>query len=288
MDGRKLFGELVLPSSNAAEWSFVETVLGAPLRDVADLDAVLSQFAPTQSPCTFFATVPGSAEAGEFDFAAFFRTGLPLMVRVALEMPLLFQNVQVPIFKMRSSWAGPRTLGRQSFSLTRRQCACLLAHSFFGSLKRPPSEQPNDFRFTVKDPFMGTAASPNSATTFLNYWNVLGTTGIQDDVLAFERLGYLKGPSPWQWEQNGKPLCRVELVDGSIDDCAAEVHVEFANAFIGGGVMTGDAAQEETLFLVKPELMVAHSHTHDTTPHQTTPRTTRTHLHTHDRTRTPR
>merc|ERR1711991_491094 len=44
---------------------------------------------------------------------------------------------------------------------------------------------------------------------------------------------------------------------GNIDDSEAELHVEFANAFVGGGVMTGDAAMEETLFLVKPELMVA-------------------------------
>ena len=50
----------------------------------------------------------------------------------------------------------------------------------------------------------------------------------------------------------------MDLVDGNIDDCtAADLHVEFANAFVGGGVMTGDAAMEETLFLVKPELMVA-------------------------------
>ena len=62
---------------------------------------------------------------------------------------------------------------------------------------------------------------------------------------------------PWQWEGNEKPLCKVEIVDGNIDDCAADVHAEFANAFVGGGVMTGDAAMEETLFLVKPELMVA-------------------------------
>jgi hypothetical protein len=87
--------------------------------------------------------------------------------------------------------------------------------------------------------------------------NVPGKTGISDDLLTFERLGYRKGPAPWQWDQNCKPLCKVAIVDGSIDDCLADVHVEFANAFVGGGVMTGDAAQEETLFLVKPELMVS-------------------------------
>ena len=71
-------------------------------------------------------------------------------------------------------------------------------------------------------------------------------------VLTFERRGFRKrrpGP-PWaDWAASTRPLCRVKLVDGSIDDCRrADVHAEFANAFVGGGVMTGDAAQEETLF----------------------------------------
>lgn len=50
----------------------------------------------------------------------------------------------------------------------------------------------------------------------------------------------------------------MEIVTGSIEDCSqADMHAEFANAFIGGGVMTGDFAMEEILFLVKPELLIA-------------------------------
>ena len=48
------------------------------------------------------------------------------------------------------------------------ECACLLAHSVLGSLKRPKDVQPNDFRFLAVELFVGTARSPNSATTLLN------------------------------------------------------------------------------------------------------------------------
>ena len=34
-----------------------------------------------------------------------------------------------------------KVFNKESFSLTRRQCACLLAHSFLGSLKRPDAVQ---------------------------------------------------------------------------------------------------------------------------------------------------
>jgi poly(ADP-ribose) glycohydrolase len=124
-------------------------------------------------------------------------------------------------------------------------------------LKKPANVQPNDWRFTAVDLFVGTAVSPNSGLTFLNYFNVLAKNDIPDEMVTFERQGYKKGPSPWTWENNDKPLCAVSLVTGNIDESPADLHVEFANAFVGGGVMTGDAAMEETLFLVKPELMVA-------------------------------
>ena len=252
--------KLLLPSAARVEWSFIEQVLSCPIDDGAALDAALTKFGSLDEEprqCTFFTEIPGSEAAGKFDFDAFFASGLPLMVEVALAMPALFDGQEVPIFKTYSSWTEPQTLGTTSFTLNRRQCACLLAHSFFGSLKRPEGVQPNDFRFTAFDLFVGTTRSPNSATTFLNYFTMLAKHGIPNGVVTFERQGYRKGPSPWQWEANQKPLCRVSIADGSLEDSPADVHAEFANAFIGGGVMTGDFAMEEILFLVKPELMVA-------------------------------
>lgn len=251
---------LVLPSEDQATWAHVEEVLRTPVEKLADLDTLQARFAALDREprrCSFFADIPGSEEAGDFDFEAFFATGVPLILAVALEMPALFAGVQVPIFKTYSSWGERREFVKKSVSLTRRQCACLLAHSFFGSLKRPQDVQPNDFRFTAVDLFIGTARSPNSATTFLNYFTMLGKHGIPDGVVTFERQGYRKGPSPWEWVPSEKLLCPVGIQDGALEDSPADLHAEFANAYIGGGVMTGDFAMEEILFLVKPELMVA-------------------------------
>mmetsp|Transcript_63188 Transcript_63188/g.131419 ORF Transcript_63188/g.131419 Transcript_63188/m.131419 type:complete len:485 (-) Transcript_63188:76-1530(-) len=251
---------LVLPSDSPTEWAYVEEVLRGPMKKLADLDTMLTKISaidPVPKVSTFFEMVPGSVDAGKFDFETFFAKGVPLMIEVALEMPELFADMHVPIFKTYSSWTDLQSFGEKSVTLSRRQCACLLSHSFFGSLKRPKDVEPNNFRFTAVDLFMGTAVSPNSATTFLNYFTVLGKHGIPDGSVTFQRRGYRKGPSPWQWKNNEKPLCQVVMSDGSLEDCMADVHVEFANAFIGGGVMTGDFAMEEILFLVKPELMVA-------------------------------
>jgi hypothetical protein len=251
---------LTLPSDNPEYWEMVCATLGPTIEKLSDLDQILTKFASLDREprvCTFFHKIPGSSEGGEFDFDTFFKHGVPLLVQVALEMPKLFEGVVLPIYKMRSTWKEPKALTSLRFTLSRRQCACLLAHSFFGSLKRPSHVQPNDFRFTAVDLFMGTAVSPISAVTFLNYFAVVGKRGFPSGDVTFERIGYPKGAAPWTWDGSEKALSRVELVCGSIDDCDAEMHAEFANAFVGGGVMTGDVAMEEILFLVKPELMVA-------------------------------
>ena len=264
--------ELVLPSSVEAQWGVVEREL-TPLIDGSagahELDAALSALAaakrdpdaPRVPECAFFKTIPGSSEdPGTFDWVRFFARGLPFMARVALDMPRLFADTALPVWKMRSSWemaSGAGELGTQTLTLSRTQCACLLAHSFFGSLRRPASVQPNDFRFTAVDLFVGTAASPNSAMTFLNYFSV-ASGGMPGGDVTYERVGYRRGgAAPWSWTKSTRPLCKAKLVDGTINECRADVHSEFANAYVGGGVLSGDAAMEETLFLVKPELMVA-------------------------------
>ena len=207
----------------------MEEVLAKPIKHLHDLDAIITKFsALDRDPhvCTFFKTTPGSEEAGKFDWDVFLAKGVPLIVEVALDMPKLFAGTRVPIFQMRSSWSKPKELHKEIFSLNRRQCACLLAHSFLGSLKRPAAVQPNDFRFTAVDLFNGTAASPNSAVTFLNYFSMLGKHGIPKGVVTFERLGYRAGRAPWLYKGSEKPLCKVAIVDGNIDDCVADLHAE--------------------------------------------------------------
>ena len=230
---------------------------------------MLAAFASTEREprrCSFFAEVPGSGEAGCFDFDAFFELGLPVLWRVALEMPALFDpDAPLPIFRTYSAAAlaaAPGELGRGSVTLSRPQCACLLAHSFLGSLRRPEAVLPNDWRFTVSDLFVGASRSPNSGAVFLNYWTVLGRAGFADGEVTFERRGFQRsragaGAPPWRLDACELPLCPVRMGDGNLEESAADVHAEFANAFVGGGVMTGDFAMEEILFLVKPELLVA-------------------------------
>ena len=175
----------------AARW---QKTCSSSTHQLTDLDKILTAFAahnPSRESqtCTFFSTIPGSPAAGTFDFVRFARFGVPFLVKVALEMPTLFAKTSLPISAMRSSWPPEQSvLGKFAVALTRKQCACLLAHSFLGSLRRPAVIQPNDFRFTVVDLFMGTAVSPNSATTFLNFFSVRGAPSEGGEAFEQEQV----------------------------------------------------------------------------------------------------
>jgi poly(ADP-ribose) glycohydrolase len=45
--------------------------------------------------------------------------------------------------------------------------------------------------------------------------------------------------------------------DGSIEKQENEAHVDFANCFIGGGVLTSGLVQEEIRFMIAPETLIS-------------------------------
>ena len=64
--------------------------------------------------------------------------------------------------------------------------------------------------------------------------------------------------TPPDWDNLTTKLSPVTVhVEGFIEDSPAILHADFANEFIGGGVLHGGCVQEEILFVVKPECLVS-------------------------------
>jgi Poly (ADP-ribose) glycohydrolase (PARG), Macro domain fold/Poly (ADP-ribose) glycohydrolase (PARG), helical domain len=66
------------------------------------------------------------------------------------------------------------------------------------------------------------------------------------------------------WERSTAPVIAVEPISEAIEiqtraqaGVPASTHADFANEFIGGGVLSGGNVQEEILFVIKPECLVS-------------------------------
>jgi poly(ADP-ribose) glycohydrolase len=73
-------------------------------------------------------------------------------------------------------------------------------------------------------------------------------------VLSIERVVV----APHDWLADRSPLQPFAVdASGAIEDADDHRQVDFANAFLGGGVLSGGCVQEEIRFAVAPELLVA-------------------------------
>jgi len=243
---------LHLPHENADEWARVRALLERPLTTLGALDALLSELSPAaqRQTCTFFAQLERAPHA-KFDHAAFLRHAVPFMQRVALDLPTLFAppHAVVPLLLKGRPDA--------TVTLSRRQVACLLAHSVFGSITADAVRvEKKKWAFRAAQLFF-LQANP-STFCVLNYFCSLATRGVPDGALTYTRLAFPRGCPPWSWDDNATPLCAIELLDsGSIYASPCASHVAFANKFVGGGCLENDFASEEMLFVTRPELIVA-------------------------------
>jgi hypothetical protein len=136
-----LIERLVLPHEDSERWSTIESSLRRKLSLISDLDSILTEFAVgiTDQKCSFFSTAPQDTGDSTFDFEQFWKHGVPFLQQIALEMPLLFpanddgSPFELPLL-LRQRPDDKSTLASKSVTLTRRQIACLLSHSFFGNL----------------------------------------------------------------------------------------------------------------------------------------------------------
>jgi poly(ADP-ribose) glycohydrolase len=91
----------------------------------------------------------------------------------------------------------------------------------------------------------------------INYFNRIKVEHLPGFMYIRRRV--LKAPpSSNDWRVNSSPLLsEVSFREGGIEEAIGALQVDFANKFLGGGVLHGGCVQEEIRFAVCPEAYVA-------------------------------
>ena len=96
--------------------------------------------------------------------------------------------------------------------------------------------------------------------SFLNYLTVIGKWLEEKNLILEEKVYFIREKKNFDVKNfyNIKTLCDLEIIEeGSLFDSEASFCVDFANKFIGGGVLRRGCVQEEILFAVEPEAIVS-------------------------------
>ncbi|EYB96491.1 hypothetical protein Y032_0150g2782 [Ancylostoma ceylanicum] len=141
-----------------------------------------------------------------------------------------------------------------SVTLSQEQCACLLAHAFYCTFRR---ERHNYNRINFAGIFHGSNPLSHVKLRFiLNYFSLV-LKRMPTGCVSFRREVVEKDALPnWEADETSVPLVAVAS-DGSIEDSYGCLQVDFANEYIGGGVLNSGAVQEEIRFLICPEMIVS-------------------------------
>lgn len=237
------------------KWSLIHYYLSQPMPDLASLEASLRHIHVFRKHdfTVLRKAVSGFAEADEF-----FVSALPMMTRLCLEMPQLFAVKGVPMLES----------SKDSFwTVTQREACCLLAAAFFclfpdrhgNALHRQDLPSINFSSLFERGGPTSWGADTTKAKAaklrcLLHYF-CRAARAMPNGKLTYHRRAV---DTDINWLEVTMPIVPVRVVkSGLIEDADGCLQVDFANEFVGGGVLGHGAVQEEIRFAICPELIVS-------------------------------
>ncbi|XP_052739687.1 poly(ADP-ribose) glycohydrolase [Bicyclus anynana] len=237
-------------------WDLIVESLSKPMHNSKDMmDAVLTYQAQFKGIWTFKALHKFFNEyLDESESKKFFEETLPEVAKIALTLPDLVKS-PIPMLKKGQN---------KSVSLTQWQLASLLANAFFCTFpERNNKRSESDYRTYPPANFnslydSGGPKVMEKLKCICHYFSRIckeQPTG----VVTFSRRHISAEDCP-DWSNCSLPISTVPLfVDAEtlIEDAEGCIQVDFANKFIGGGVLRRGAVQEEIRFVSNPELIAS-------------------------------
>lgn len=189
----------------------------------------------------------------------FFETLMPKMVQLALQLPVLVTG-SVPLLKRHTNG---------TISLSQLQIASLLANAFFCTFPRRNSTNPqseygrypyinfNRLFSAYKEEKWNKCESVMEKMKCIFHYFRRVTSKAPEGVVTIQRRYIPKSDCP-KWDEQVQKLLPLHTTSkGTIEaEGTGFLQVDFANRYVGGGVLGLGCVQEEIRFVICPELMV--------------------------------
>ena len=177
----------------------------------------------------------------------------PQLINLVKDIDKLFPDKGVPTLK-----TGKNAL----LKMSRKHVALIFLLSFLGVIEPKKSLNKNYFNVSLLLWYSTQGSHFHFGLCFLNYLTVIGRwlaekNPILNDIIIYKR----KNINSTNYLSNlpEEKLCEINLITKkeSLFNGNATYCIDFANKYIGGGVLNGGCVQEEILFAVEPEAIVS-------------------------------
>lgn len=244
-------------------WELIEKSLLRPIRNSSELQAAIlsynSKYEGQWNFCALHQLFEG--ELDEMEAEAFFEDLLPRIIRLALRLPELIQ-APIPLLKQGKC---------ETLSLSQEQISSLLANAFLCTFpRRNSTRRKSEYSTFPEINFNRLYQSTGSAVMekikcLCHYFRRVcpketDYSNVPRGCVTFERRFLAQNQLP-KWSEYNILLGETPLhitSEGTIeDDGVGLLQVDFANKFLGGGVLGSGCVQEEIRFVICPEMIVS-------------------------------
>ena len=238
-------------------WPLIESALKRPIQSSFDLEKSIlsynSRYAGKWNFNSLHALFNNVLSKSDADM--FFKNTLPGMVEMALNLPNIVTHA-VPLLKRQQNY---------SITMSQYQVACLLIHAFFCTYpRRNTVQRASEYGTYPSIHFNLLYSGPKSRINrikieklkcLVHYFNRVIANPPTGNI-TFQRQCITDLPA-WDKCDNVTFTKSHVTAKGTIeDDGHGMIQADFANKFLGGGVLNEGCVQEEIRFLICPELIL--------------------------------
>lgn len=185
------------------------------------------------------------------DIKFFFNDVMPKIIQLALRLPELITS-PIPLLQEKMN---------HSISLSQEQAGCIIANAFLctfprRSMRRENTDYP-EINFTGLYCASGNK-NMEKLKCILNYLKRICCQEMPRGVLTFQRRCIKRESFP-KWHESELKLSSTKFsmaTDKKIEEGCGMLQVDFANRYLGGGVLGFGCVQEEIRFAINPEMIV--------------------------------
>ncbi|XP_067639773.1 poly(ADP-ribose) glycohydrolase [Eurosta solidaginis] len=250
-------------STIESRWEMIEKSLLQPINNSKELQAAIISYNTKYENQWNFRALHRLFEEDldESEARVFFEDLLPRIIRLALRLPELVQ-APIPLLKQGQC---------HSVTLSQQQISCLLANAFLCTFPRRNTMKKRSEYSTFPDINFnrlfqsGGQAVIEKIKCICHYFRRVCPTerdssNVPTGVVTFIRRSLGPNDLP-NWAECKAPLGAIPLhitSTGTIEDQGLGLlQVDFANKFLGGGVLGAGCVQEEIRFVICPELLIS-------------------------------
>ena len=183
------------------------------------------------------------------------------------ERRTFFDETLPAIINMAKSWPDKATIDiplhagkNNELYLSQDQVASLLANAFLCTFSKRPFNYPTiNFDGLYQQSGLRQLAQFEKLQCILNYFEKRNSTNRNQQQIRYRRISLAEHQLPY-WASMSKRVTTKHIASNKrIEDKNHQrmIQTDFANAFVGGGVLTRGCLQEEIRFITSPELIAA-------------------------------